>query len=295
MTVIHKTKYPYVVRIRRSWDDAERDIGLSSGGQLDERELVTFVGNGDGFVCQTAAKDGTFEITQPTAGLQFPLVKSGIITIGTSGRRFARNLDEVLLVSQMPDHYGIFDQTEVSILSKSAIVLIVASLQKFVADLLEESFFALHPDSVWSNLPQNCQQSLSDRARNRGQDVLEQFSKSQLRDLLVEWVKAKTNPLPGPKNLDKQFKELLGVEDLTDTWPHRQQLEELMELRNLIAHEVGADLSVNVTFVEQSIRLAAIVAEQCSVAAGSRVGGIEKWGDHWTPYRIVTHSVRPQR
>jgi len=70
----------YAVRVRRSSDDAEQDIGFLSSGEFDTTSLKTFVGANNGFVTTWYDQSGnTRDITQATSGNQPKVVTSGVV------------------------------------------------------------------------------------------------------------------------------------------------------------------------------------------------------------------------
>ena len=72
------------VRVRRSSDNAEVDIGFASNGDLDTTALLAHVGSGNGFVTTWYDQSGNARnATQTTAGNQPQIVASGaVITEG---------------------------------------------------------------------------------------------------------------------------------------------------------------------------------------------------------------------
>lgn len=69
-----------LIRVRRSSDNTEQDIGYDSNNVLDESALTTFVGAGDGFVTTWYDQSGNARnITQSTASYQPKIVNSGSI------------------------------------------------------------------------------------------------------------------------------------------------------------------------------------------------------------------------
>lgn len=73
---------PYVgpvVRVRRSSDNAEQDIGYVTGGALDTTTLATFVGSSDGFVTTwyDQISSGAVNAAQATTGKQPKIVSAG--------------------------------------------------------------------------------------------------------------------------------------------------------------------------------------------------------------------------
>lgn len=68
------------IRVRRSSDNAEQDIGFTSSGDLDETALTAFVGSNNGFVVTWYDQSGNANnATQSTAANQPQIVSSGIV------------------------------------------------------------------------------------------------------------------------------------------------------------------------------------------------------------------------
>jgi hypothetical protein len=68
------------IRVRRSSDDAEADIGFKANGDLDTVALLDFVGNGSGFVTTWYDQSGNgHHATQGTAANQPQIVSNGVI------------------------------------------------------------------------------------------------------------------------------------------------------------------------------------------------------------------------
>lgn len=68
------------IRVRRSSDNAEQDIGFDGSGNLDESALTTFVGANNGFVTTWYDQSGNARnATQSTAANQPQIVSSGVI------------------------------------------------------------------------------------------------------------------------------------------------------------------------------------------------------------------------
>jgi hypothetical protein len=73
------------IRVRRSSDNAETNIGFNGSGNLDEATLTAFVGAGNGFVTTWYDQSGNGNnATQSTAANQPQIVSSGAI-VKTSG------------------------------------------------------------------------------------------------------------------------------------------------------------------------------------------------------------------
>ena len=74
-----------LIRVRRSSDNAEQDIGLS-GDSLDTSALTTFVGANDGFVVSWYDQSGNGRtISQVTATNQPKIVSSGSVVLASNG------------------------------------------------------------------------------------------------------------------------------------------------------------------------------------------------------------------
>lgn len=70
------------IRVRRSSDDTESDIGFLSSGELDTATLKTFVGANSGYVTKgynQGTGGSTYDATQTTAGNQPRIVDAGVV------------------------------------------------------------------------------------------------------------------------------------------------------------------------------------------------------------------------
>lgn len=68
------------LRVRRSSDNTESDIGFDSNGNLDETALTTFVGAGNGFVTKWYDQTGNTRTAQQTTAIfQCKIVNAGVI------------------------------------------------------------------------------------------------------------------------------------------------------------------------------------------------------------------------
>lgn len=72
------------IRVRRSSDSAEQDVGFTSSGALDESSLTTFCGAGDGFVTTWYDQENSNDATQATAGNQPQIVSGGSVILENS-------------------------------------------------------------------------------------------------------------------------------------------------------------------------------------------------------------------
>ena len=84
------------MRVRRSADNTEQDIGFTAAGDLDTAALLAFCGTGSGFVsrwhCQAA---GGPDLVQATASRQPRIVASGALLRFGAGRPAAPRSDRV--------------------------------------------------------------------------------------------------------------------------------------------------------------------------------------------------------
>lgn len=72
------------IRVRRSSDDSEQDIGFDSNNELDQTALTTFVGAGDGFVVTWYDQTGGINFTQTVAFNQPQIVLNGAVIVENS-------------------------------------------------------------------------------------------------------------------------------------------------------------------------------------------------------------------
>jgi hypothetical protein len=87
-----KTGATSSVRVRRSSDNSEQNIGFNSIGELDTSALLSFVGSGNGFVKTLYDQSGSgLNMTQTTAARQPQIVSSGVLI--TSEGRVAMQYD----------------------------------------------------------------------------------------------------------------------------------------------------------------------------------------------------------
>ena len=87
-----------LIRVRRSSDNAEQDIGYDANNVLDESALTTFVGANNGFVTTWYDQSGNANnATQSTAANQPQIVSSGVVNTqaGLSSGKPALSFDAV--------------------------------------------------------------------------------------------------------------------------------------------------------------------------------------------------------
>jgi hypothetical protein len=78
---LHKVRMAYsgaCIRVRRSSDNAESDIGFN-GIDLDTAALLSFVGAGDGLVTTWYSQSGFFNLTQTSSASQPAIVLGGVL------------------------------------------------------------------------------------------------------------------------------------------------------------------------------------------------------------------------
>lgn len=82
---IYSTYTGNIIRVRRSSDNVEQDIGLN-GNLLDTTSLLSFIGANDGHVVSWYDQSGNARtITQGTATNQPKIISSGSLVVGTNG------------------------------------------------------------------------------------------------------------------------------------------------------------------------------------------------------------------
>ena len=79
-----------LIRVRRSSDDAEQDIGAGATGLLDTAALLAFCGTGNGFLTTIYDHTETTNLVRVTASIQPQIVTSGSLYLlgGHSSARF---------------------------------------------------------------------------------------------------------------------------------------------------------------------------------------------------------------
>jgi hypothetical protein len=75
------------IRVRRSSDDAEQDIGFDDSGMLDTSALESFVGNGDGHVTTWYSQaEGANDLTEGTNSNQPLVAQGGTVVTNSDGK-----------------------------------------------------------------------------------------------------------------------------------------------------------------------------------------------------------------
>jgi len=163
------------IRVRRSSDNAEQDIGFTAG-ELDQSALTTFVGANNGFVVYVYEQDGGTAISQTTSTAQPRIVISGSVV--TSGGKPAMDFDgssDVMVVDTAlvtfsgMTAYGIF-QSDTTVGNHVGVLSSGGAGTDFYLPYLQSGFFkpfipagstgnvtpdtAIHQMSIWKSSTQ---------------------------------------------------------------------------------------------------------------------------------------------
>jgi hypothetical protein len=89
------------MRVRRSSDNAEQDIGFDISGYLDTASLLSFVGAGNGFVVRWYDQQGSNDVIQSGSTAQPRIVASGVLDVknGIAAPRFDGSNDGLVKAS----------------------------------------------------------------------------------------------------------------------------------------------------------------------------------------------------
>jgi len=74
------------IRVRRSSDNTEQDIGFNVFSELDTVSLLAFAGTGDAFVKTWYSQTGSNDATQTITALQPQIVSSGAVIVDANGK-----------------------------------------------------------------------------------------------------------------------------------------------------------------------------------------------------------------
>ena len=92
--LINKSYYGALLRVRRSSDNTELDIGFDVNGDLDTAALLAFVGANNGFVSKWYDQfPHAFHGLQPIAANQSKIVNAGVLNVDPNGGRPALAFD----------------------------------------------------------------------------------------------------------------------------------------------------------------------------------------------------------
>lgn len=108
------------IRVRRSSDNTEQDIGFS-GGVLDTSALLSFVGAGSGFITTWYDQQGSNNFTQTTLNNQPRIVLNGVLETENTkpAIRFIDGSKELRLASLSVGNSWIFGVTKINNISGS--------------------------------------------------------------------------------------------------------------------------------------------------------------------------------
>jgi hypothetical protein len=176
---------------------------------------------------------------------------------------FFKNLDEVkrlITIHEKITGKNVGYKTNVEVLNKSSIVLLVACWEAYIEDLIEDAFdFVLKnaknpkslPKLVLSNIAEDLKKNLDDHAiwqlaGTGWLSVVENYKKKCLDSYLFGF------NTPKPNNIDELFKSVLGIKSLSSYWhwsgmsskTATNNLKKLVEIRGNIAHRVAASKKV---------------------------------------------------
>lgn len=172
---------------------------------------------------------------------------------------FGKNLAEVnrlLEIHREVGGVGPGYKHNLSVLNKSAIVLLLACWESFVEDLAETAFSVLlNRSKAHTNFSMKVLISAG-RPLKESKDEREVWKlagdgwKSVLKKHKVALLEKYTGRLnsPGPKEVDSLYSSLLGIGAISSNWKWnkmtpgkaRKKLRNLVDLRGSIAHRVGA-------------------------------------------------------
>ena len=93
LELLDKDYSGFCIKVRRSSDNAEQDIGFSND-VLDTATLLTFVGSGDAFVTIIYDQVGSNNMTQTTANLQGQIVSNGSVILKGGKPCIIRSVDD---------------------------------------------------------------------------------------------------------------------------------------------------------------------------------------------------------
>jgi len=185
-------------------------------------------------------------------------------------RQFLDNVKEVLLLLDI--HRTIAGsspgrKTDVEILNKSAVVLIVACWEAFVEDLATAALdFMINEAATHSIFPKLVLERVGSKYSGlNAWSLANDGWRKALRDNLSEVLAKTTGALNTPRQaqVDELFNKTIGLASLSSnwSWPGRTQasavkaLDELITLRGAIAHRVQHSKSVRKSHVTAAVEL----------------------------------------
>ena len=91
------------VRVRRTSDNTEQDIGFDSNGNLDTSSLTTFLGSSDGYISKWYDQAGNNrDATQTNANRQIKIATAGVIVTKNSLPTTQGGNNDALIISGIP-------------------------------------------------------------------------------------------------------------------------------------------------------------------------------------------------
>ena len=133
-----------LIRVRRSSDNTEQDIGYTAGNLLDEAALTSFVGANNGFIVTIYDQSGnTKNATQPTAAYQPRIVVSGAINkLGTIpyAETYGKNLKNTQTNTATQSTFSVFQLETTgsdSVFSLSFNVLDIENYSNYYAGIMQ--------------------------------------------------------------------------------------------------------------------------------------------------------------
>lgn len=153
------------IRVRRSSDNAEQDIGFTALGDLDETSLTTFVGSNNAFIVTWYDQSGNANnATQSTPSLQPQIVSSGtILTMNSKPCMTLDGSDDFLALTTQQSVNTDFLHTFVAKRPSSGTRMYgLASMSDYLLGLWSNDFYYLQGDTT-GLLQSNAQDSTTNR------------------------------------------------------------------------------------------------------------------------------------
>lgn len=161
-------------------------------------------------------------------------------------------------------------KSDVEVINKSAITLLVACWEAFIEDLASNAFEFLMNNAKNHKVFPDCVLTLASKEIKTASDERmvwelagsgwKKILNKHKNKLLAKYIGNFNTPRA--ENIDKLFKDLIGIPKLSDEWHWRsktaqsalQTLSDLVTLRGSIAHRVKTSKSVHKSKVRNSIK-----------------------------------------
>jgi Alpha-L-arabinofuranosidase B, catalytic len=101
LRLLTKTYKGFAIRVRRSSDNTESDIGFTKSGLLDLAQLLAFCGSGDGFVTLWYNQTGLTNMVQSIPSTQPTLVRAGVLNTKNGLPAIQQSIDQRLQVQSI--------------------------------------------------------------------------------------------------------------------------------------------------------------------------------------------------